>query len=266
MDGWLVDEPYKDVVVELKLRMRTIPPTVPLRDILQVQTYLAMHGVQRAAHVQRVIGTSHVVINMIERDAELWDGTVMPDVQRFVCDVRRLLRGNDEDEAIRHRVLFAAEKTALPLAQLPAAMASELRANGAGAPTAAIDVTTTAAAAVVVEDQTHPRLDITLLTVDHHSTAVVVFNAAVVVPEAAVPGGKKRRRKHVDDDVLRLPTMRRVDPVLQAPGASASTSLKKKRVVITALRNVLSLSSRVKRASAALPVRPYNTRSRSRSR
>lgn len=263
VDGWLTEEPYKDVVVELKLRMRVIPPTVPLRDILQVQTYLAMHGVQRAAHVQRVIGTSDVVITMIERDADLWNDTVMPDVQRFVCDVRRLLRGGEEDEAIRHRVLYASEKTALPLAQLPAAMASELRAADAKT-----TVTVTAQQTTSISHGTH--LDV--LTVNHHMTDVVAFKQLAEPADTSLPSptvaNTKKRRRHADDDVVRLPTMRQPTPSQQL----RSRQHNPKRVVVAALRDMLSLSSRVKRVprsgqasgQATAPARPYNTRSRSR--
>ena len=267
VDGWLTQEPFKDVIVELKLRMRAIPASIPLRDILQVQTYMAMHDVQRAAHVQRVIGTSQLVINMVERDETLWNGVVMPDIVRFVCDVRRLLRGEAEDDGIRHRVLSAAEKVALPLAQLSTVMASELRTFKAAEAEAEAKVE--AEAHAEVEPKVKESDVLSSCTMNHHGIEVIgsaLALAPVLIPtlvstsststsasasasaSASVLGKRKRKRRaHPDDNLIRLP---------------ASPS---KRSVVAALRDVLSLSSRVKRNSVASQP-AYNTRARSKSK
>jgi hypothetical protein len=254
VDGWLTQEPFKDVIVELKLRMRAIPATIPLRDVLQMQTYMAMHDVQRAAHVQRVIGTSQLVINMVERDETLWNGVVMPDIVRFVCDVRRLLRGEAEDDGIRHRVLAAVEKVALPLAQLSTVMASELRTFKAAEAEAAVEAEAEAEAHAEVEPKVKESDVLSSCTVNHHS--IEVFGSApapapapvLVSTSASALGKRKRKRRaHPDDNLIRLPT---------------SSS---KRSVVAALRDVLSLSSRVKRNSAASQP-AYNTRARSKSK
>lgn len=120
VDGWLTEEPYKDVIVEIKTRMNGIPDAIPIKDILQVQTYMMMHDKERALHVQRAFATSVVVVNEIKRNKELWASTVEPAIVQFVCDVRKLLRGSVEDELIRHRVLSAVERSSPPLmAPLP---------------------------------------------------------------------------------------------------------------------------------------------------
>ncbi len=115
VDGWLTEEPFKDVIVEMKTRMNGIPETIPIKDILQLQTYMMMHDKERSLHVQRAFATSIVVVNEIKRNKELWASTIEPALVQFVCDIRKLLRGSVEDELIRHRVLSAVERSSPPL-------------------------------------------------------------------------------------------------------------------------------------------------------
>jgi hypothetical protein len=334
VDGWLTQDPYKDVIVEFKLRMRAVPPSIPLRDILQVQAYMAMHGVTRTAHVQRVIGSSDLVVNMVSWDPVLWHDTVMPDIRKFVCDVRRLIRGSADDDAIRHRVLTAAEKLALPLAQLPTVMAAELRAHTQQAHGQRQNTATALRGEPVAAPAPPPpqpmRRDDPLLTVCtfHHTEEIVTHVSAstalaasasasasaspiaqtvlyeppqplvsspvkplLETPLALSPspsaspsaspspppspspsmavhthvktaGPARKRGRGIT--VTRLPVMQmqmQMQMQVQAGPSTAAVRQARKRMAVTALRDILSLSSTVKTRVG----RVYNTRLRSRS-
>lgn len=128
VDGWLLDPPYANVIVEYKLRMRGVKQAVPERDVLQIQTYLAMHGADKALHVQRTFGTDELKITTILRDTVTWDAVIRPGLDAFVCDIRRLLRGALEDEPLRHAVLSACERSpampAVAVAHVPVNIAA----------------------------------------------------------------------------------------------------------------------------------------------
>lgn len=112
VDGWVSSEKGDvDVVVEFKLRMSSITEHVPPREHLQLQAYMAMGNVDAAWHVQREFGTEKLRVTRVARDREYWNTRVVPGMEKFVCDVRRLLRGAPEDEALRHVVLQACERT-----------------------------------------------------------------------------------------------------------------------------------------------------------
>lgn len=105
VDGWL----GPDTIVEFKMRMERIMDPPPPHDLLQLQTYLHMNDVPRAVYVQGLLGSGELHVKEFQRDRATWDSEVMPGLVRFVCDVRRLLRGEPEDAPIRHQVLSACE-------------------------------------------------------------------------------------------------------------------------------------------------------------
>ncbi len=126
VDGWLQEPPYQDVVVEFKTRMKAIPEEVLVRDLYQIQTYLAMHGVEEGLLVQRLFSdTSTIRVTKVVRDEALWTETILPGLQQFVRGVRRLMRGGLEDEKLRHEV-FSACEPAEPLHPLNATAAQAL--------------------------------------------------------------------------------------------------------------------------------------------
>jgi hypothetical protein len=118
VDGWLQTPP---TIVEFKLRMQRIPDTIPERDMLQVQTYLHMNNVEQAAYVQTLFGTRSMVVKHIQRDTDMWNTCIYPGIIKFVCDVRKVLRGEAlEDLQLRHRALKSVESvTASAMAPLP---------------------------------------------------------------------------------------------------------------------------------------------------
>jgi hypothetical protein len=109
VDGWLLAPPYAGTIVEIKVRMESIPPIIPERDLMQVQAYLHMNNTEECMYVQNLFGTSILQSTHIQRDRALWASRIMPGLVRFVCDIRRLLRGAPDDFDLRHRVLAACE-------------------------------------------------------------------------------------------------------------------------------------------------------------
>lgn len=111
VDGAIMDGPKQYAPVECKLRLKAPTTGVPTSELLQIQAYLAALNAERGFHVQHVLGTHEVLHHTVWRNRSLWTNTVMPALRKFVCDVRRLLRGDLTDEALRHEVLYAAEKS-----------------------------------------------------------------------------------------------------------------------------------------------------------
>lgn len=109
VDGWLTEPPYENVIVEFKCRMGDLPKDIPPQDMAQLQTYMEMHDTAFALYVQRSLGSSELVVQEVKRDPAAW-ATIKDALEKFVIDVRRLLRGSAEDEVLRHEVLLAGEK------------------------------------------------------------------------------------------------------------------------------------------------------------
>ena len=116
VDGCLLQPPFANVPVEFKLRMgaQGVSNSIPFKDIVQVQSYMEMLDAERALHVQRAFGTSTVVSTIVERDRDLWTSKILPAIEEFVCDVRKLLRGCYGDEELRHTVLRSVESSKAP--------------------------------------------------------------------------------------------------------------------------------------------------------
>lgn len=112
MDACMTTPPFENVPVEFKLRMSGAV-SVSYRDMTQVQAYMSMVGSDRAFHVQRVFGSQEVLVTTIHRDSAFWHDEIVPAMEDFVCDVRRLLRGSLWDEELRHEVLVASETSVL---------------------------------------------------------------------------------------------------------------------------------------------------------
>lgn len=113
IDACLTQPPFSNVPVEFKLRMTGIPATIPLRDIAQLHSYMAMMGSSKGFLVQRAFGSDAVDASIVPWDEALWSGKIVPAMESVVCDVRRLMRGAMVDEELRHTVLLASE-TAVP--------------------------------------------------------------------------------------------------------------------------------------------------------
>jgi hypothetical protein len=109
VDGWLLQPPYTNTIVEFKVRMQKIPALAPDRDILQIQTYMNINNVEHAIYVQNLFGTAELQVQSMKRNVHMWETEVLPGLREFVCDVRRLLRGATDDKALQHRVLLAHE-------------------------------------------------------------------------------------------------------------------------------------------------------------
>lgn len=114
IDACLTQPPFANVPVEFKLRMTGIPSTIPLRDIAQLHSYMAMMGSSRGFLVQRAFGSDAVDASIVQWDEALWTGKIVPAMEAVVCDTRRLMRGAIIDEELRHTVLLAAETCAPP--------------------------------------------------------------------------------------------------------------------------------------------------------
>ena len=109
VDGWLLAPPYAGTIVEIKVRMESIPSVIPERDLMQVQTYLHINNTEECMYVQNLFGTNVLQSTHIGRDRALWTNRILPGLVHFVCDIRRLLRGAPDDFDLRHRVLAACE-------------------------------------------------------------------------------------------------------------------------------------------------------------
>jgi len=109
VDGWLLHPPHANTIVELKLRMQRLPPSPPRRDVAQVQTYMAIYDVNETLYVQSVLGTEEIHVTKMSRDRRAWETEMLPSIRQFVCDIRRLLRGDVADMALRHEVLNAVD-------------------------------------------------------------------------------------------------------------------------------------------------------------
>jgi hypothetical protein len=119
VDGWLLQPPYANTVVEFKVRMQNVPPLAPDRDLLQVQTYLNINGVDNCMYVQNLFGTKELYVQSMKRDKRMWEEEVMPALRKFVCDVRRLLRSDAADKQLQHQVLMACESDGHPKMRAP---------------------------------------------------------------------------------------------------------------------------------------------------
>ena len=116
-DGTIV--PEEDVVVELKHRMSNVGP-MPDVDKYQIQMYLHMHRVQRAVYAQGQFTKEDVKVEFVERDDALWSAVILPGIRTFVCDIRRLIRGDASDLTLRHGVFLAWEPEPQELRPFPA--------------------------------------------------------------------------------------------------------------------------------------------------
>ena len=114
VDGYLQDGPYAGSVVEIKLRLQELRQQVPLRDYMQIQTYLQLFQSPMAFYVQGLFGTEQLLVKPILRNPDEWQRVIMPELREFVCDVRRLLRGAPEDMALRALVLQECNAEPLP--------------------------------------------------------------------------------------------------------------------------------------------------------
>ena len=122
VDGWLHQPPHAGVIVEIKLRMGSrLPPSIPDRDLLQLQTYMHINHAEECVYVQCVFGTEELHTQHYCRDRVYWEHTILPGLCAFVCEVRGLLRGDAEDAALRTRVLCAAEEYKVPVVHVAAA-------------------------------------------------------------------------------------------------------------------------------------------------
>lgn len=102
------DSDGASIPVEIKTRVGggvVDPP--PYAELLQLQAYLRSLQAPYGLHVQRRLGSTHLHTVRVDRDDALWARAVQPQLDAFVCDVRRLLRGAVADEDLRHRVLLA---------------------------------------------------------------------------------------------------------------------------------------------------------------
>jgi hypothetical protein len=96
------------VPVEIKTRMRRLAGAVRDREWLQIQAYIQALKAPYGLLVERVQGDDAVVRTRIERDDARWAAEVVPAMDTFVQEVRRLLRGGlGSDDALRHQVLTA---------------------------------------------------------------------------------------------------------------------------------------------------------------
>ena len=122
VDGWLCSPPYENTIVEFKLRCSRISDKIPFRDYAQVQTYLHVHDIPEAMYVQGLLGSREMKVESIGRDERVWQDTIFPGLQMFVCDVRRILRGAKQDLALQSRVLASLTEEshkAAPMVHMP---------------------------------------------------------------------------------------------------------------------------------------------------
>ena len=106
-----------EALIEVKTRAspRTMHEFIPDKDFVQVQTYMAMSGVQACWYVQQLSQRylhreafascqEKTRIQLVEFDAAVWAQTILPAVEDFVRDVRRLIRGSRADARLRAAV------------------------------------------------------------------------------------------------------------------------------------------------------------------
>jgi hypothetical protein len=94
-----------DVPVEIKTRGSAMSLGVYPRERLQLQAYIQAMDAPWGLHVQNVLGTTTVVETRVPRDDEEWNTRVVPAVEAFVCDVRRVVRNCAADAELIRAVL-----------------------------------------------------------------------------------------------------------------------------------------------------------------
>jgi hypothetical protein len=127
--------------VEIKTRMSPRSMGVHPKERLQLQAYIHAMNAPWGLHVQNVLNTKHLIETVIDRDDVHWNTVVVPAVEAFVCDIRRLIHGTDADanQELVKEVLAAAREvrreTTAGTAEVPAVAAEVLAVAPAVAPT-----------------------------------------------------------------------------------------------------------------------------------
>ena len=111
IDGCLADG---SAIVEIKLRLQELREHIATRDYMQIQAYLHLFNMPQAHYVQGLFGTEQLLVKTVERCPAEWQTVIVPALCDFVCDVRRLLRGADEDAALRSAVLQECNADPIP--------------------------------------------------------------------------------------------------------------------------------------------------------
>ena len=109
MDGAIVTPSQGIIPVEVKTRQT--PKTFhracaePVKDVLQLQTYMMAIKCPKGYLVNRQQGTLHCDIKEVGIDSVEWNG-ILSALLEFVCDFRMLLRGAAVDIPLRERVFM----------------------------------------------------------------------------------------------------------------------------------------------------------------
>lgn len=134
----------RTLLIEIKNRVNRLFNRVPFYEVIQVQTYLQLLGVEQGALVECLKSTKadgvhcgdehtvhsgndvHVNVIPIRRDRELWGSTVMPKLEAFVDFLMRLI----DDEKLQDRYLQSKRRSVLVVNHMTAwarAMSSKKR-------------------------------------------------------------------------------------------------------------------------------------------
>jgi hypothetical protein len=107
------------VPVEIKTRGFHLTLAVYPRERLQLQAYIQAMNAPYGIHVQNVLGSPTVTETVVARDDDDWHGRVVPSVEAFVCDVRRVVRNCAHDAELVNAVLDEEVRDAAAAATTP---------------------------------------------------------------------------------------------------------------------------------------------------
>lgn len=95
-----------DTVVEVKNRVRELPPQLPLYELIQTQAYCQVFGLPRAQVVEalRQEDGTHLKVTDVHKDDVFWRAEIKPALNSFMAVLARVLGDPDmQDQFVRSK-------------------------------------------------------------------------------------------------------------------------------------------------------------------
>ena len=86
IDG-IEEENGENVLIEIKNRINRLRKRVPEYEYVQVQTYLAMIGLEKAKLIEQYNAETHTEV--IRADNDYWNNTILTELKRFCIEFQR---------------------------------------------------------------------------------------------------------------------------------------------------------------------------------
>ena len=77
----------QNILIEIKNRINRLRKSVPVYEYIQVQTYLAMIGLEKAKLIEQYNAETHTEV--IVANNEYWNNTILPELKRFCIEFQR---------------------------------------------------------------------------------------------------------------------------------------------------------------------------------